>query len=145
MSDNMSMYNLGLDLGEVPDVELLPVGEYPATVTRAEVKPSKSSGNDLLAITYMIHPDDFPPDFNLENAPDGLVLTHNRTVLTGIERDIRKLKRLQSFYKTHDLDPKGVKQIDPTHFLGQKVMLKVKHGEYDGITREEIDAVNKYV
>jgi Protein of unknown function (DUF669) len=126
MTELGSVYELGSNLADVQQPSPLPIGEYRASVKIAELKASKSSGKPMLVTTYNISPDQYPPDFTDGN-PDGETLM----VYTSMSETPRSRWMLRKFVEMHGVVPSN--RISATDFIGQEVILKVEHEDYQGM------------
>lgn len=132
----MSILEYSQDISAQDAPPVLPAGEYPATIVAAEPKVSATSGNQYLALTLQISPDAYPPDF-VDGDPDGLKLSYNRILL---EDTPRSRWRLRNFFEKIGMAPPG-RSFDTNDLLGRSVNARIKHGSFEGQTREEVDAV----
>lgn len=81
----MSMEDIATyNTDEIPDVQLLPIAPYPATVTNAKVSLSKK-GYPMLAVTFKIAYEDYP--FGYEGNPEGFSITKWFTQMDGLYLD----------------------------------------------------------
>ena len=139
MSDNEntlgSIFDFSEDISQQEAPPPLPVGNYLATVTAAEAKVSKNSGNTYADISFSIAPDQFAPDFAAVQQ-DAVVL-HHRTLV--IKDDARSRWAIRRFCEA--LRVPVNRQLDLNSFIGKPAMLKIKHSEYQGQKRADIEAV----
>lgn len=138
MVDKNTILELDMNLEDYEDFEPLPKGEYPGTVTTAEARVS-DKGNEYYYLVFQIHPDDYPVDYAVENAPEGLNLTFarvqkptaaNRRSITGVKN---LLRALGESLKTNT--------INPGAWEGKKAKLVVGLQEWQGELRNQIDRV----
>lgn len=129
MSEKSTILELDHNLADYEDFQPLPKGEYPATVTLAEMRTS-DKGNDYYYVTFQVHPDDFPADYAVENAPEGLNLTwartqkpdpRNRRSITGVKNLMRALSM-----------PLSTSVINPGEWEGKKAKLVLGTQEWQG-------------
>ena len=137
MADEESILTFSEDISTAEAPDPLPMGTYPASIHSIEVKTSANSGNRYLDAVLRVQPDDFPADFNVENAPDG-VLIHYRYVV--VEDTPRARHNIRLFCEACGVA--ASKQINVNEFLGAEVQIEIVHGEYNGIVREEIRTVS---
>lgn len=138
MSNNDNILELDMDLEEFEDFEPLPASEYPAEVRKAEARIS-DKGNEYYYVTFVIHPDDFPPDYAVENAPEGMNLTYAR--LQKPDRNNRRsITQVKKFYRALGLTLK-TSVINPAEWEGKKAKLVVGRTEFNGEDRNEIKSV----
>lgn len=138
-----SIIELGMNIADAEQPDLLPAGEYLAEVRNATRRTSASSGNEYVAIQFYIPTEEFPADFDISNAPDGMTLTYNRVTIPTPE-DRRAAFRLRKFMETIDAPFEG-STLDLAKWTGLKARVRIKHGTYEGQTREEISGVVKDV
>lgn len=115
----------------------LPSGDYPAEIVNSEIKTSTSSGNNYLALTFLIHPNDYPADF-IEGDMDGTKLSYNRLVMTDTPRSRWMLR--QFCEAVGAAVPSTT--FDPTDLMGIRAMVTVTHQEYEGEQRAQISRVS---
>lgn len=140
-----------VDLSSVPDPDPLPVREYEATVRAIEVYLSKTSGNPTVKISYFVAPDQYPVDYDADNAPDGVTLNSFGSVNCGALPSARQptklgLAKLRRLFESHGikaprlaLRPQdalggswGVDESDLSMFVGCRVGVSVVHEMYEG-------------
>lgn len=129
MTEKNGILELDMNLEDYDDFEPLPNGEYPATVTLAEMRTS-DKGNDYYYLTFQVHPDDFPVDYAVENAPEGLNLVYarvqkpdprNRRSITGVKNLLRALGM-----------PLKSSVVNPGEWEGKKAKLLLGKQEWNG-------------
>lgn len=131
----MTIVDFSEDISEAEQPEPLPEGVYPAEVLAAEVKVSQK-GTKYGAVTFVISPDDFPADYPQENAPDGKVIVYRRL---GLEDNQQARFMARRFCEALGA-PMG-RQLDLSQMVTLSANVHIKHGEWEGVTREEIDKV----
>lgn len=138
MSDDMSMGVIELDenLDETPEPELLPAAWYPAEVQNVEIRQNQKGTGSYFSVKFVISPDDFPANYDVDNWPDGIPLYFNllRVPTAGDRRAKLNIKR---FMETLGL-PTDVSTIDAATWIGRPAKVKVEHNTYEGTTREAI-------
>ena len=120
---------------EAPDP--LPNGEYEAQVKNAEVKVSTTSGKKYCAVTFYVGTDQYPADYPVENAPDGVSIIYR---MVPLEDNPQARFRLKTFML--DLGVKPSKRVDVSQFVGCTAKIGIAHEEYEGIPREVIKKVS---
>lgn len=126
MSELGSVYEFQNNLADAQQPQPLPVGEYRASVKIAELKVSKSSGNPMLALSYHISSDQYPADYTDGN-PDGEVLT----TFASLKETPRNRWMLRKMCEMHGVAPSN--RINATDFIGQEVIVKIEHEDYQGM------------
>lgn len=129
----VSILEYSEDISQAEAPPPLPVGEYPATVESVEQKTSNTTGNEYLAITLNISPDDFPSDFDADSYPEGVKLSYNRLL---VEDSPRSRYRMRKWCEA--LGAKMSKQIDPTEWLGMSLTVGIKHDTFEGEKRAQV-------
>lgn len=137
-SGDSSIVELDMNLDEYEDFEPLPAGGYPFTVTKAEMRTS-DKGNDFYYTTLQIHPDDYPPDYDPSNAPDGLNLVHARMQKPD-PKNRRSITAVRNFMGAIGLSTK-TPRINPAEWEGKKGKVVIKIGKYNGEPINEIVAI----
>jgi len=135
VSNNENILELDMDLEEFDDFEPLPAGEYPAEVRSAEKRIS-DKGNEYYYMVLNIHPDDFPADYAIENAPEGMNLIYARLqVPTAANR--RSITAVKKFYRAIGLTLK-TSIINPGEWEGKKTKVLLGRSEYNGEDRNDV-------
>lgn len=124
------------DISQAEAPPPLPVGEYPATIEAVEQKTSNTTGNEYLAVTLAVSPDDYPADFDADAYPDGVKLSYNRLL---VEDTPRARYRMRKWCEA--IGAKMSKNIDPTEWLGMATTVGIKHEEFEGEKRAQIAKV----
>lgn len=124
-------YSADISSAEAPPP--LPAGEYPAVIESVQQKTSQTSGNEYLAITLNVNPDDYPADFDSENYPDGVKLSYNRLVVEDTARARYNMRKW-----CEAIGAKMGKQVDPSEWLGLQCKVGIKHDTYEGEPRAQI-------
>lgn len=142
VGDLGSVLDIGMDIAGAEQPDLLPAAEYVAEVRSAEVKVS-GAGNKYIAVAFYIPTEEYPADFDVTNAPDGLTLTWNRVPVPE-NNDRRAAFRLRKFMETIEAPFEG-SRLDLEKWTGLKARVRIKHGSWEGVNREEIASVAKDV
>lgn len=129
-SENILSYGEDISNAEAPPP--LPDGEYEAEIRNATTKVS-STGNTMVPVTVSISPDHYPADYPVEFAPDGVTLTSYRLIY---EDSARGRYRMRKFCDS--IGAVTGKHINPTDWIGSKVLVTVGHEEYEGEQRNNI-------
>lgn len=132
----VSIIEFSSDIADAEAPPALPVGEYPAAIREVDVKTSTNSGNMYAAVSFHISPDEFPADYPTDIAPDGKVIVYRRLVL---EDDARSRYNLRKFCEA--VGAPMSKRIDVNDWVGLECKIRVAHGTWEGIVREEIESV----
>ncbi len=133
-----SIVELDMDLDSYADYEALPAGPFPAECILGEKRIS-DNGNEYFYLQFLIHPDDFPADYDRENAPEGARLTwactsvptaKNRRAITAAKNLLRALGM-----------PTNVNTINAGEFEGKKCKVIINKGEYNGSPNNQIQSL----
>lgn len=133
-----SIVELDLNLDDYDDFEPLPGGAYPATVTLSEMRTS-DKGNDYYYMTFQIHPDDYPADYAVENAPEGTNLTYAR-VQKPDPRNRRSITNVKNLMRALGV-PLKTSVINPGEWEGRKAKLVIKKDNFNGMPNNSIVSV----
>lgn len=136
--NDSTILELEFNLEDMDDFEPLPDGEYPATVTLAEMRTS-DKGNDYYYMSFQIHPDNFPADYSRENAPDGLSLVYAR-VQKPDPKNRRSITGVKNLYRALGI-PLKTSTINPGEWEGKQAKLRLKKQDWNGETINSIVAV----
>lgn len=134
----INVMELDLNLDEYQDYELLPSRNYTAEIRKAESKIA-DSGSEYYKVQFRIDPDDYPADYDVENAPEGTILSHSR-LFKPDPKDRRSITAMKKWYKTIGL-PLKTSVIDPSLWEGKKVKLNVGKSTFNGEERNEIKGI----
>lgn len=137
---NSTIVELDMNLEDMEDFEILPDGNYPGTITLAEMRTSPK-GNDYYYVTFKIDADDFPADYAVENAPEGINLTYAR-VQKPTPTNRRSVTAVKKFMAALGLSLK-TSTINPGEWEGRKASLKVGHGDFNGEQVNQIVSVEQ--
>jgi hypothetical protein len=136
MSDEVvSIVEFSDNIADVEAPEPLPAGSYPAQITGAEVKISQR-GTKYCAVSFFINVDDFPADFPVENAPDGVVIIYRRV---GMEDTPNSRYSLKQFCT--EIGAPMASRIDVNDWIGLEATVEVEVEEWNGIDRANIAKV----
>lgn len=138
MSEPRHMLSFSRDPEDTPPPPL-PVGEYVATVSGAEIREGKSSGNPYLSLMLTVSPDQYPADYAKFGDPMGTTLSYNRTSLVDSH---------MARYRYHKLcGAFGVvasKDVDANQFMGRTATIVVEHEEYEGEQRAAVRSIKTF-
>ncbi len=135
---NENILELDFNLEDMDDFEPLPAGEYPAEVRSAEQRIS-DKGNEYYYIVFNIHPDDYPADYAVENAPEGMNMVYAR-VQKPDAKNRRSITAIKNLYRALGMSLK-TNTVNPGDWEGKKAKLLVDRSEYNGEIRNGIKAV----
>jgi len=139
MSEELpSIVEFSEDISEAEAPPPLPISDYEADIRSAVQKISTTSGNRYAEIGFHIDVDQFPADYDVENAPDGKLIMYRRLTLTD---DRAGRYRVRMFCETIGAEPPSTK-LDLAGWVGLRAKVSVDHSEYEGVTREEIAKVS---
>lgn len=138
MSDNDTILELDMNLADYDDFEPLPNGAYPAQILEAEMRTS-DKGNDYYYVIFLIHPDDYPADYAVENNPEGTRLVHAR-VQKPDPKNRRSITAVKNFMRAIGLDLK-TSTIDPSTWVTKKAKLVIKRDEFNGSPTNSIVSI----
>lgn len=131
---SMSIIEFSSSIADAEAPVPIPAGEYPAEIRSAEPAISEK-GNRYAKISLYISPDSYPADFT-DGDPDGTQLTYNRLSLND---DARSRYRLRKFLETVGLTPG--QSVDLNDWMGLAVTVRIKHGEWEGEKRAEVERI----
>jgi hypothetical protein len=137
MAEN-TIISLDMNLEDYADFENLPNGSYAGECTVAEVRTS-DKGNQYFYTMWKIDPSEYPADYEVENAPEGLVMNFSR-IQVPTAGDRRSITSVKKFMSAMGLKLK-TNTIDPSTFVGKKAKLVVTTEEYNGENRNSIRSV----
>lgn len=135
MSETTSLMEFSSDLNTAEAPDPIPVGEYPATIVKAEIKLSKEKGNRYLALTFRIEPEAYPADF-VDGNPEGETLSYNRLVLQDTPQGRYRARKFNESVGA----PNGTR-IDPNDYMGLTATVGIVHDTWEGEKRAQIAKV----
>lgn len=128
-----SVIEFSEDIADAEQPEPLPKSDYLAEIRGVEVKTSNSKGTKYAAVSFYISPEQYPADFDVNNAPDGKTLVYRRVSLEDTAQARFNLRRF--------LEAIGApmsKTIDVNEWVGLSGRVTIDHEEYEGVMREQI-------
>lgn len=128
-----SILDFSENISDAEAPEPLPDREYPATIQKAEMKTSDRTGSRYIAVTFKINVDDYPADYDANNAPDGTTLMYMRL---SAEDNVQSRYRMRKFIEA--IGAKGGKRIDLQEWIGLTAKITTKAEEYEGVKRAAI-------
>lgn len=130
-----SILELAVNLEDFEDFEILPDGNYEAECVLAEVRTS-DKGNNYYYTNWKIEPSNYPMDYDVANAPDGMTLNYSRIQVPTAE-DRRSITNVKKLMSSLGISLK-TSVIDPSLWVGKKASINVGHEEYNGENRNRI-------
>jgi len=128
--------DFGINLADAVDPELLPPGEYPAEVVKSSVVAKKNvPGKFNFEVTFCIHPDAYPVDFDVENAPDGVLVT------TWRSGDQTKSARAEMRKLLTALNMPLSQTVDANELIGNWATVVIKHKPWEDKMQLAIAAI----
>lgn len=135
MSEESSIIQYDEDISNAQPPAPLPESEYPATIVGAQIRTS-GQGNQYVETMFRVDPDDFPADYPIEEAPDGVQLAYRRVPVDNTKSARYRMRR---FCETIGA-PCGT-SVDVNEWVGLTATIVVKHEEYEGEPRANIVSV----
>jgi len=134
--DSLDVLELDQNLDDYPEPELLPPAWYKAEIQNVTQRTNQKGTGRYYAVEIVIPPENFPPDYDTDNWPDGLKLFYNllRVPTSGDRRSVANIKRFMASLGLAIDTPR----IDPNEWIGRPVRVKVEHGTWEGNRREQI-------
>lgn len=125
MTELGSVYEYSDNIADAAPPSPLPAGDYRASVKAIEAKNSKASGKPMAVLSYHVSPDQYPADYT-EGNPDGETMMFYRP----LEDTPKNRFLLRKFCEMHGVS--ASKRINLPDFIGQEVIIKVEHEDYQG-------------
>ncbi len=135
-----NVLELEMNLEDFEDFEPLPPAPYPGEIQTAEMRIS-DKGNEYYYVVYKVTPDDFPADYSVDNAPEGLQLLYAR-LQKPKSNDRRSITSVKHFYRAHGMKLK-TSIIDPETWKGKRAKLVLNIAQYQGEDRNNIASIEK--
>lgn len=118
----------------------IPEGVYAASIKDVKRVKRKTSGKTGVDVFFHIKPEDFPADFPVEEAPDGVTLVYRRLNLEDTKQGRFAIKRFVGNIGAPPLR----NTIDEETLAGWKglgVKVVIKHDEWEGNPRPVVDRI----
>jgi hypothetical protein len=116
----------------------LPEGTYAAEIRDVKVVKRKSSGKKGIDVFVHVAPEDYPPDFDVEEAPEGVTLVYRRINLDNTKTGHFRLRRL---IETIGAPPvrQTLSDDDLRKWKGLNVKAVIKHDTWEDVTRPTVE------
>lgn len=122
------MPQISLNLSNVPDLEAIPEGVYPARIFEVKPTKAKQSGNPMLSVVFTI----------TEGEYANQRIFHN---LTLVEQSLPFVKRfLRAFYTKEELSVPTF-ELDTEALVGKECRIRVTRQKYEGTWQNRVRAV----
>lgn len=137
----MDLIKLSGDLSEMEEYQPLPAGPYRAEIREVEIKHSEKVPTGYIYMKLLVHPDDFPADYDRENAPEGVSVTYANVKVPDASnrRTIGPFKKL---LKAVGMEAQG-SEFDPSAWIGQECQVFLTVNEYQGAFTNNVDSVKE--
>lgn len=134
-----NLIQLSQNLEDMAEFEALPEGLYPAECQDVEVRHSEKVPNGFLYIQFRISPEDFPADYDVGNAPEGLSVVYASVKIPDAtnRRTVKPFKRLAEAFGS-DISSA---EFDPQEWVGKQVQVLLRKSEYQGSEVNNVDSV----
>ncbi len=130
-----TLYNFSEDIGDAEAPEPLPERAYPATITEVEDRETQD-GRPMVRVAYRINEEDYPPDYDVGNAPGG------KTISQFFMMDDSAATRYRIRRQCDAIGAPMSKRLNPkTEWVNLACTVVLKHEEYEGQKREKISRV----
>ncbi len=142
MSDDTELGGVITFSDSIADAEAplpIPEGVFPAEVRDVKFKV-RNSGKRGLDVYFHIKPEDYPASFPVTEAPDGVTLVFRRLSVEDTKQNRYNLKR---FLQNIGAPPVGATLDEETlaSWKGLETKIVIKHGEWEGNVRPEIERI----
>lgn len=135
--DIASIIEFSEDISTAEDPDPLPEGDYPSEIVTAVVQTSKTKGTRYAQVMFRINEEDYPADFDAENAPG-----HKQVrFMIGLEDNLAARARLRKFLEA--IGAPMSKRIDVNTWIGLPATVSLRHDTYEGVTREQVSRVQE--
>lgn len=136
MSDEAtSIIEYDEDISNAEPPAPLPEQEYPASIASAQIRTS-GAGNQYVETMFRVNPDDYPADYPVEEAPDGVQLAFRRV---PVDNTKSARYRMRKFCEA--IGAPCSTRVDINDWIGASATIVVKHEEYEGEIRAQIAQV----
>jgi len=135
----MSIIQFAVNLAEMEEFEPLPDGLYLGEVQECEVKFSEKMPQGYVYVQYHISPDQFPVDYDVANAPEGLTVVFARTSVPEASNR-RSIAPFRAFLRAHKM-PLNAAEFNSEEMIGKQTQLLLKRNEYQGALINNVEGV----
>ncbi len=136
----MDLIKLAVDLEEMEEFQPLPAGPYRAEVREIEVKHSEKVPGGYLAMKLRIDPEDFPADYDRDNAPEGISVTYAQVKVPDGDR--RKVRPFKQLLKALGITASGT-DFNPDDWIGKECQAFLSVNEYNGALTNNVDVLRE--
>lgn len=134
--DMDSIIEFSENIADAEAPEPLPEREYVASIEAASREKSPTKGTIYASVTFHINEEDYPADYDTNNAPGGKKIRH----IVGLTDDAPSRHRLRKFSEA--IGAPMAKRIDLSQWVGLQAKVTIKHDTYEGVKREKIIKVD---
>lgn len=127
-----SIVTFSEDVSNAERPEPLPPGRYTAEIRGAEMKLSKNNTR-YAAVTFFIPPEEYPANYDADEAPDGTTLIYRRLSLEDTKRSRYSIRLF-----CEAIGAPTARDIDLNDWLSRTATLEITRGEYEGMPTAEI-------
>lgn len=132
--DMDSIIEFSENISEAEAPEPLPEREYVASI-ESVTREKSQKGSQYAAVTFHINEEDYPADYDTNNAPGGKKIRH----MIMLTDDAPTRHRLRKFSEA--IGAPMAKRIDLSQWVGLQAKVTIKHDTYEGVKREKISKV----
>lgn len=138
--DVASVIHFSEDIDDAEAPLPIPEGIYPAEIKDVRRVKRKTSGKNGVDVYFYIRPENYPADFPVDEAPDGVTLVYRRINLEDTKQGRFNLKRFIGNIGAPPLRREfSDETLDGWKGLATKVV--IKHDEWEGNPRPVVDRV----
>ena len=132
--DMDSIIEFSENIADAEAPEPLPEREYVASIESVSREKSQK-GSVYAAVNFHINEEDYPADYDVNNAPGGKKIRH----MLMLTDDAPTRHRLRKFCEA--VGAPMAKRIDISQWVGLQAKITIKHDTYEGVKRERIQKV----
>ena len=136
----MSIITLATNLADMEEYEALPDGPYKAEVRDVEVRFNEKNPNGYIYLAMLVHPENFPADYDPANAPEGVTVVYS-SVRVPDPANRRTVKPFKNLVKAVTGKEATGTEFDPEDWKGKEITALLKRGEYNGGPVNNVEAV----
>lgn len=134
-----SVIELASNLDEMSEFEPLPSGVYPAELQDVEIRFSEKVPQGYVYCQFRVDPEDFPADYDIGNAPEGLIVVYSRCALPTPENR-RSVRPFRKFLESLGQNTTKA-EFNTDEWLNARVQLTLSQNEYQGSQVNNVDNV----
>jgi hypothetical protein len=134
-----SVIQLSQDLSQMEEYQPLPAGPYVAEVRDVEIGYSEKLPNGYFKIALLVPVENFPADYDVGNAPQGVPITYARVQVPD-PNNRRTVGPFKNWLRAVGGELAGT-EVDPQDWIGKEVQVVLSVNMYQGAPVNNVEMV----